>query len=257
MKVVILAGGLGTRISEESQFRPKPMIEIGGQPILWHIMKEYSHYSFNEFVICAGYKQQVIKEYFTNYYLHHSDLTLDFTNGCIESYSNSKVEPWKISIVDTGLMTMTGGRIKRVRDYIGNETFMLTYGDGVCDIDLSKQLEFHKSHGKLATVTAINVDQRFGVLGIDKDGLVRSFHEKQSSDGTVINGGYMILEPEVLDYIDGDDTVFEKEPLERLAAEGQLMSYFHSGFWQCMDTQRDKQNLENMLAKGIAPWKKW
>ena len=257
MKVVILAGGFGTRITEESQFKPKPMIEIGGQPILWHIMKEYSHYGFNEFVICAGYKQQVIKEYFANYYLHHGDITFDFTHGEKKEFISSSVEPWKVTVVDTGLNTMTGGRIKRIKDVVGDESFFLTYGDGVCDIDLKKELEFHKKHKKLATICAISVDQRFGVMEIDKNGRVSSFREKNNEDGSVINGGYMILEPEVIDYIEGDKTVFEKEPLEKLAKEGQLMSYRHDGFWQCMDTQRDKLKLEQLLIDGKAPWKKW
>jgi glucose-1-phosphate cytidylyltransferase len=257
MKVVILAGGFGTRITEESQFKPKPMIEIGGQPILWHIMKEYSHYGFNDFVICAGYKQDVIKEYFANYYLHHADMTFDFTQGGKKEYISSSVEPWKVTVVDTGLTTMTGGRIKRIKNVIGDEPFFLTYGDGVCDIDIAKELQFHKKHGKLATVCAISVGQRFGVMEIDKDGKVNSFREKDSDDGTVINGGYMILQPEVFDYIQDDSTVFEKEPLEKLAEDGQLMSYRHNGFWQCMDTQRDKQKLEGLLATNKAPWKKW
>lgn len=257
MKVVILAGGFGTRITEESQFKPKPMIEIGGQPILWHIMKEYSHYGFNDFVICAGYKQDIIKEYFANYYLHHADMTFDFTQGGKKEYISSSVEPWKVTVVDTGLNTMTGGRIKRIKHIIGNEPFFLTYGDGVCDIDVAEELKFHKKHGKLATVCAISVGQRFGVMEIDKDGKVNSFREKDSDDGTVINGGYMILQPEVFDYIQDDLTVFEKEPLEKLAEDGQLMSYRHNGFWQCMDTQRDKQKLEGLLASKKAPWKKW
>lgn len=257
MKVVILAGGLGTRISEESRFKPKPMIEIGGQPILWHIMKEYSHYGFNDFIICAGYKQHIIKEYFANYYLHNSDMTFDFTQGVKKEYISTTAEPWKVTVVDTGLNTMTGGRVKRIQELVGGETFFLTYGDGVSDIDLKKELEFHKSHGKIATVCAVSVDQRFGVLDVDGNGKVKSFREKNERDVTLINGGYMVLEPEIFDYIEGDRTVFEREPMERLAAEGQLMSYCHKGFWQCMDTGRDKMMLEEMLANDVAVWKKW
>ena len=257
MKVVLLAGGFGTRISEESHLKPKPMIEIGGMPILWHIMKEYSHYGFNEFVICAGYKQRVIKQYFYDYYLHRSDVTFDFTSENKMIIHNNVAEPWKVTIVDTGLNTMTGGRVKRIKDYIGNEPFMLTYGDGVCDIDIGKLVEYHKSHGKIATMTAINVAQRFGVLDIDANGSISAFREKSDDDGSVINGGYMVLQPEIFDYIDGDDTVFEKKPLETMAAMGQLMAYRHDGFWQCMDTQRDKELLEKLYASGQAPWRKW
>ncbi len=257
MKVVILAGGFGTRISEESHLKPKPMIEIGNQPILWHIMKEYSAYGFNEFVICAGYKQQVIKEYFANYYLHRSDITFDFTaENSMEVHSNV-AEPWKVSVVDTGLNTMTGGRIRRVREYIGGETFMLTYGDGVCDIDLAKLYEFHRRSGKLATMTAIQPGGRFGTMDIAGDNTVERFSEKRKEDGGWINGGYMVLEPKVIDYIEGDDTTFEREPLERLAAEGQLQAYKHDGFWQCMDTLRDKTMLDGLLEENRAPWKVW
>lgn len=257
MKVVILAGGFGTRISEESHLKPKPMIEIGNQPILWHIMKEYSAYGFNEFVICAGYKQQVIKEYFANYYLHRSDITFDFTADNSMVVHNNVAEPWKVSIVDTGLNTMTGGRIKRVREYIGNEPFMLTYGDGVCDINIAELYEFHKKGGKLATMTAIQPGGRFGTLDIDDSNTIERFSEKRKEDGGWINGGYMVIEPQVIDYIEGDDTVFEREPLERLAAEGQLQAYKHDGFWQCMDTLRDKTLLEELLEQNKAPWKIW
>ena len=257
MKVVLLAGGFGTRISEESHLKPKPMIEIGGQPILWHIMKEYSSYGFNEFVICAGYKQQVIKEYFANYYLHRSDITFDFTAQNEMVVHNNVAEPWKVSIVDTGLNTMTGGRIKRVRDYIGNDTFMLTYGDGVCDINIKELYDFHKKSGKLATMTAIQPGGRFGTLDIDESNTIERFSEKRKEDGGWINGGYMVIEPQVIDYIDGDQTVFEREPLERLAAEGQLQAYKHDGFWQCMDTLRDKNLLEELLEQNKAPWKIW
>lgn len=257
MKVVLLAGGFGTRISEESHLKPKPMIEIGGQPILWYIMKEYSSYGFNEFVICAGYKQQVIKEYFANYYLHRSDITFDFTAQNEMVVHNNVAEPWKVSIVDTGLNTMTGGRIKRVRDYIGNDTFMLTYGDGVCDINIKELYDFHKKSGKLATMTAIQPGGRFGTLDIDESNTIERFSEKRKEDGGWINGGYMVIEPQVIDYIDGDQTVFEREPLERLAAEGQLQAYKHDGFWQCMDTLRDKNLLEELLEQNKAPWKIW
>lgn len=257
MKTVLLAGGLGTRISEESQYKPKPMIEIGGMPILWHIMKEYSYYGFNDFIICAGYKQHIIKEWFADYFLHTSDITFDFTEGNKMIIHNMKAEPWKVTVVDTGLNTMTGGRIKRIQPYIGNETFMMTYGDGVCDVDISKLLEFHKAHGKTATLTAVMLEQQKGILDIGGDNAVHSFREKAAGDGAPINAGYMVLEPEIFDYIDGDDTVFEKKPLETLAAKGELMSYMHKGFWQCMDTKREMDMLEKMLDTGNAPWKKW
>ena len=258
MKVVILAGGFGTRISEESQFKPKPMIEIGGKPILWHIMKEYSHYGFNEFIICAGYKQHVIKDWFSNYFLHNSDVTFDFTGGKKETIIHSQYcEPWKVTVVDTGLNTMTGGRIKRIARYVGNEPFMMTYGDAVCDVDISKLVQYHKSHGKIATLTAVMLEQEKGVLDISSDNAVKSFREKNLSDGAPINAGYMVLEPAIFDYIEGDDTVFERTPLERLVAEGQLMSYMHRGYWQCMDNKREMDILEKLLKKGTAPWKKW
>ena len=257
MKVVLLAGGFGTRISEESHLRPKPMIEIGGKPILWHIMKYYSSFGFNEFIICCGYKQQVIKEWFANYYLHNSDITLDFTKGNEMTVHNNVAEPWKVTMIDTGLNTMTGGRIKRIQPYVGNEPFMLTYGDGVSNVDLNALVKFHQEHGKIATMTAVNVGQQFGVLEIDKDGTINKFREKNDSDGGVINAGYMVLNPEIFDYIDGDDTVFEKKPLETVAAEGQLKAYMHKGFWKCMDTQRDKEQLEKMIASGEAPWMVW
>lgn len=258
MKVVILAGGLGTRISEESQFKPKPMIEIGGKPILWHIMKEYSYYGFNEFVICAGYKQHMIKEWFADYFLHNSDVTFDYTNGRNEmTVHNTNIENWKVTVVDTGLSTMTGGRIKRIQKYIGNETFMMTYGDGVCDVDISKLAEFHKSHGKIATLTAVMLEQQKGILDIGGDNAVKSFREKNLSDGAHINAGYMVLEPSVFELIKGDETVFEKEPMEQLVRMGELMSYSHKGFWQCMDNVREMNILEQLYAKGVAPWKKW
>lgn len=257
MKTVILAGGLGTRISEESHLKPKPMIEIGDQPILWHIMKHYSYYGINEFIICAGYKQQIIKEYFANYYLHRSDITFDFTAENSFKVHNNLAEPWKVTVVDTGLNTLTGGRIKRVKEYVGDETFMMTYGDGVCDVDLHKLLESHRKHGKLATMTAIQPGGRFGTLEITEASKITRFAEKNKEDGGWINGGFMVLEPEVIDYIDGDDTTFEKEPLERLSAEGHLFAYRHEGFWQCMDTIRDKQQLESLWMSGNAHWKKW
>lgn len=258
MKVVLLAGGLGTRISEESQFKPKPMVEIGGMPMLWHIMKEYSYYGYNEFIICAGYKQEYIKEWFSNYFIHNSDVTFDYTQGKNDvTIHHTNIEPWKVTVVDTGYNTMTGGRIKRVREYVGNAPFFMTYGDGVCDVDMNKLLAFHRSHGKLATLTAVKQDQSKGVLDIGGDNAVRSFREKNIADRAPVNAGYMVLEPEVFDYIDGDDTVFEREPLERLAEEGQLMSYIHHGFWQCMDSMREKQDLEKLLAVGKAPWKRW
>lgn len=257
MKVVILAGGLGTRISEESHLKPKPMIEIGGKPILWHVMKSYSYYGFYDFVICAGYKQQVIKEYFANYYLHNSDVTFDFSDGNIMQIHNNMTEPWKVTIVDTGLATLTGGRVKRVREYIGDETFMLTYGDGVCDLNIRQLYEYHKEKGKIATITAIQPGSRFGNMRIEEDNIIEEFAEKSRSDGGWINGGYMVLEPQVIDYIAGDETTFEKEPLERLAREKNLIAYKYDGFWQCMDTLRDKNYLEDLLAENRAPWKVW
>ncbi len=256
MKVVILAGGFGTRISEESHLKPKPMIEIGEQPILWHIMKYYSQFGFHEFVICLGYKQYVVKEYFADYFLHTSDVTFDLANNRMEVHNNYS-EPWRVTLVDTGLHTMTGGRIKRVRDYIGNEPFLLTYGDGVSNVDLTALVKFHEKHGKIATITGVNVGQRFGVLEADADGAIREFREKSDDDGKIINGGYMVMNPEVFDYIDGDSTVFEKEPLENLAKDGQLMVFRHDGFWKCMDTQRDKMQLEQLWTEGKAPWKIW
>lgn len=257
MKVIILAGGFGTRISEESHLRPKPMIEIGGRPILWHIMKLYSFYGYNDFIICAGYKQHMIKQYFADYYLHQSDITFDFTKENQMVVHNNVAEPWRVTIVDTGLNTMTGGRIKRIQKYIGNEAFMLTYGDGVSNVNINELVNYHKEHGKIATLTAVNVGQRFGVLGIGENNQIHSFREKNDMDGSMINAGYMVLEPEIFDYIDGDETVFEKEPLESVAKNGQLMAYKHEGFWQCMDTQRDKFNLEKQWNEGKALWKVW
>lgn len=257
MKVVILAGGFGTRISEESHLKPKPMVEIGGKPILWHIMKGYSHYGYNEFIICCGYKQHVIKEWFANYYLHNSNITFDFTKENHMEVHSNKLEPWKVTLVDTGLNTMTGGRIKRIQAYVGDEPFMLTYGDGVSDVNIQELAAFHQSHGRIATMTAVNVGQQFGVLEIGADGAIKKFREKNAVDGGVINAGYMVMNPEIFNYIEGDATVFEKGPIEHAAADGQLMAYKHMGFWKCMDTQRDKQQLEDMAASGKAPWMIW
>ena len=257
MKVVLLAGGKGTRIYEESIYRPKPMVEIGGMPILWHIMKEYSYYGYNEFIICAGYKQEYIKEWFNNYFLNTCDVTFDYTNGKNIIVRHQKTEPWKVTVVDTGIDTMTGGRIKRIQKYVGNETFMLTYGDGVCDVEIDKLIEFHNEHEKIATITAVIQKQEKGVLDISDIGFVKAFREKQQTDGTPINAGYMVLEPKIFDYLSGDRAVFEKDVLERIAFEGNLMSYVHKGFWQCMDSIREKQLLEEIWEKGNAPWKRW
>lgn len=257
MKLVILAGGFGTRISEESQFKPKPMLEIGGMPILWHIMKGYSVYGVNEFVICAGYKQNVIKEWFTNYFIHTSDVTFDFTRGNEVIIHSKHVEPWKVTVVDTGLTTQTGGRVKRIRDYIGDETFMLTYGDAVGDISITELLSFHKSHGKIGTLSVYNFGQNKGVLDIANDGTVEAFREKSHLDGNLINIGFMVFTPAFFDYIDGDTTVLEKAPMDRLIADQQLSAYKHKGFWQCMDTIREKNKLEQLWDSGKAPWKLW
>lgn len=257
MKVVLLAGGWGTRIAEESEIKPKPLIEIGGMPILWHIMKEYACYGFSDFIVCAGYKQHLIKDWFADYYLHSSDVTFDFTDGCRVTYHQGSFDPWTVTVVDTGLNTMTGGRIKRVQPYIGDETFMMTYGDGVCDVDMNKLLAYHRRKGKIATLTSVAMEQQKGVIDVGGDNAVRSFREKNRNDGSLINAGYMVLNPAIFDYIEGDDTVFEHEPLERLAEEGELMSYRHEGFWQCMDTLREKRVLERLWADGEAPWKKW
>ena len=246
MKVVLLAGGFGTRFSEESEFKPKPMIEIGGMPILWHIMKEYSYYGFHDFIVCAGYKQHVIKEWFADYFLHTSDVTFDFTEGNKMIIHNQHAEPWKVTVVDTGLHTMTGGRIRRVQPYIGDETFMMTYGDGVCDVDMNKLLQFHKEHGKLATLTAVRMEQQKGILNIGGDNAVHSFREKNATDGAPINAGYMVLNPSIFDYIQDDKSVFEQDVLPVVAKQGELMSYIHKGFWQCMDTKREKDILEHM-----------
>ncbi|MCI5620548.1 MAG: glucose-1-phosphate cytidylyltransferase [Lachnospiraceae bacterium] len=257
MKVVILAGGFGTRISEESYLKPKPMLEIGGKPILWHIMKEYSHYGFNDFIICCGYKQHVIKEWFADYYLNNSDVTFDFTQENKMTVHNNVSEPWKVTLVDTGLNTMTGGRVKRVQRYIGAETFMLTYGDGVCNVNVSELLDYHKKQGKIGTLTAVSVAQRFGILGIQEDQSITAFREKNVDDNSRINGGYMVFEPQIFDYIEGDDTVFEKGPLEQLASQGQLAAYMFDGYWQCMDTKREMDKLNKLWDSGQAPWKTW
>jgi glucose-1-phosphate cytidylyltransferase len=257
MKVVILAGGLGTRLSEETDLKPKPMVEIGGKPILWHIMKIYSHYGFNDFIVCAGYKSYIIKDFFHHYYMHSSDVAIDLVNNNIQ-YLDSKAEPWKITLVDTGLGTMTGGRLARVRKYLDNETFMFTYGDGVSDVDLSKLVDFHKKNKQLATLTAVPTSSRFGSLVVDDESIIRSFEEKPKDDGTWINGGFFVLEPGVFDYIKGGDaTVWERDPLENIAREGKLNAYKHRGFWKPMDTLRDKIELEGMWDSGKAPWKKW
>jgi glucose-1-phosphate cytidylyltransferase len=255
MKAVILAGGLGTRISEESHLKPKPMIEIGGRPILWHIMKIYSHYGINDFVICLGYRGYVIKEYFANYFLHMSDVTFDMAQNRMEVHQNS-AEPWRVTLIDTGADTMTGGRLKRVRDHIADDAFCFTYGDGVADIDIAAEIAFHRAHKKLATVTAIQPPGRYGALNIDA-GRVLSFQEKPAGDGAWINGGFFVLEPRVIDFIDGDQISWEADPLVQLAAEGELMSYQHRGFWQPMDTLRDKNHLEELWVGGRAPWRAW
>lgn len=258
MKVVLLAGGFGTRISEESQFKPKPMIEIGGKPILWHIMKEYSFYGYNEFIICAGYRQDFIKEWFANYFIHNCDVTFDYTTGKNELQIHSQnCESWKVTVVDTGLNTMTGGRIKRIQKYVENETFLMTYGDAVCDVDIRELVKFHKQHGKIATLTAVLREQEKGILDIGGDNAVKSFREKSLKDSAPINAGYMVLEPKIFDYLNDDTTVFEREPMEQLAQSGELMSYMHRGFWQCMDNIREKERLEKYLKAGQAPWKKW
>ncbi|MEH7384552.1 glucose-1-phosphate cytidylyltransferase [Bacillus sp. JJ1521] len=258
MKVLILAGGFGTRISEETHLKPKPMIEIGDKPILWHIMKLYSSYGFNDFIICLGYKSHVIKEYFFNYSLYNSDITFDLQKKNKSIIHKNSAEPWKVTLVDTGLNTLTGGRINRVRDYVGNEPFMVTYGDGVSDVNIKDLVEFHRSHGKLATVTTTQPEGRFGVLSLTADQKVEKFREKIQGDSSWINAGFMVLQPEVFNYLNnGDQTVFEKEPLENLAKDGQLMAFKHTGFWYPMDTLRDKRYLQEIWASGKAPWKTW
>ena len=257
MKVVILAGGMGTRLSEETDLKPKPMVEIGGNPILWHIMKIYSSHGFNEFIICCGYKGYMIKEYFANYFIHQADITVDLGKNSIEVHK-SKAEPWKITLVDTGLNTMTGGRIKRVRDYLGNESFMLTYGDGVSNVNIKSLFDFHRKTGKLATVTAVQPSGKFGAINLTEGNTVKSFTEKPAADGAWVNGGFFVLEPGIFDYIKEDDaTVWERSPLEDLANDNQLEAYKHTGFWRPMDTLRDRIELDNMWLTGKAEWKIW
>ena len=256
MKVVILAGGFGTRLSEETDIKPKPMVEIGGKPILWHIMKSYSEHGFNEFIILLGYKGYVIKEFFSNYFLHQSDVTIDLANNSMEVHQNES-EPWKVTLLKTGLNTLTGGRIKQAKDYIGNEDFLLTYGDGLSDVDIAKTVKFHKSHGKKITMTAVQPAGRYGALDIKDDNSILSFKEKPKGDGAWINGGFFVCKPDVLNYIAGDSTTFEQEPLTDLAVEDQLMSCKHEGFWECMDTLRDKTHLCELWDQGKAPWKNW
>lgn len=257
MKVVILAGGFGTRISEESHLKPKPMIEIGERPILWHIMKIYSHYGFNDFVICLGYKGYCIKEYFAHYFLHESDITFDFRDGNSRTVHTHSAEPWRVTLVDTGLETMTGGRVKKVAQYLDDEPFMLTYGDGVSDVNIAELVAYHKKHGKLATVTATQPSGRFGSLELSDENGVTSFQEKPVGDGFWINGGFFVLDPSIISRIPDDSTLFEKGPLESLAHDGELMAYKHNGFWQPMDTLRDKIHLEELWKSGKAPWKMW
>ncbi|MCK9401177.1 MAG: glucose-1-phosphate cytidylyltransferase [Bacteroidales bacterium] len=256
MKVLILAGGLGSRLSEETALKPKPMVEIGGKPILWHIMKIYSSYGFNEFVILCGYKGYMIKEYFAHYFLHMADMTIDMTSNTI-THHNNYAEPWKVTLIDTGLDTMTGGRIKRAQEYVGNEPFMLTYGDGVGDVDINQLVEFHMNHGKFITMTSVLPEGRFGALEIDESLKVKSFQEKPKGDGSWINGGFFVCQPEVFDYIEGDKTIFEIDPLENLAKDNQLYTYKHHGFWKPMDNQRDKSQMEELIEKNKAPWIKW
>jgi len=257
MKVVILAGGYGTRLSEESICRPKPMVELGDKPILWHIMKIYSHYGFNEFIICAGYKQHIIKEWFSDYFLHTSDITFDFTDGNKMIVHNKHTEAWKVTIVDTGLDTQTGGRIKRIKDYINNEPFMLTYGDAVGDINIHELIEFHKLNGKIGTISMYNFEQNKGVVEVDNNGIIREFREKSDYDGNLINIGFMVFKPEIFDYIENDDTQLERETMNNLVNDKELTGYIHKGFWQCMDTLREKNRLEMLWNNGEAPWKVW
>ena len=257
MKVVILAGGLGTRISEESHLKPKPMIEIGERPILWHIMKIYSHFGFNDFVICLGYKGYCIKEYFAHYFLHEADITFDFKNQNERMIHHHSAEPWTVTLVNTGLDTMTGGRVKRIQSYVDGETFLLTYGDGVGNVNISDLVSYHKAHGKLATMTSTQPGGRFGALNLDDQNRIINFQEKPKGDGSWINAGFFVLEPQVFDYIDDDRTVLEREPMENLARDGQLVAYKHDGFWQPMDSLRDKNDLEKLWKAGNAPWKIW
>lgn len=257
MKTIILAGGFGTRISEQSHLIPKPMIELGDMPILWHIMKYYSSFGHNDFIICCGYKQYVIKEFFADYYLHTSDVTFDFTSRNEMTVHNNNSEPWKVTLVDTGLNTMTGGRVKRVREYLQGEPFMLTYGDGVSDVDINALIDFHRSQKKIATLTAIQPGSRFGTLVVEDSQQISQFKEKNKEDGGWVNGGFMVFEQGIMDYLTDDTTILEKGPLNTLATQGQLVAYPHHGFWQCMDTLRDKELLESLLKSGNAPWKVW
>ncbi len=257
MKVVLLAGGSGTRISEETSTRPKPMVEIGGMPILWHIMKEYSYYGHNDFIICAGYKQEIIKKWFTDYFLYTSDITVDFNQENRMIVHEQRTEPWRVTIVDTGNSTMTGGRIKRIQKYINDEPFLMTYGDGVCDVNINDLIAFHNRHKKTVTLTSLYLDQHKGLLDIAKDSSVRAFREKNLGDSAPINAGYMVIEPGIFSYLENDETSFEADVLSKLAERGELMSYSHSGFWQCMDTLREKMLLENLIKSGSAPWMKW
>ncbi|MDT8367122.1 MAG: glucose-1-phosphate cytidylyltransferase [bacterium] len=257
MKVVILAGGFGTRISEESHLKPKPMLEVGGRPILWHIMKIYSHYGFNDFIVCLGYKGYVIKEYFAHYFLHESDVTFDFRNGNERMIHQHTAEPWRVTLVDTGYNTMTGGRVKRIMPYVEGSTFMLTYGDGVSDVDINALLISHRTHGKTVTITSTQPVGRFGSLNIGKDNMITNFQEKPEGGGGWVNAGFFVMEPGVFNYLPGDETVLEREPLENLAADGELAAFKHSGFWQPMDTLRDKEFLEELLKKNQAPWEMW
>lgn len=257
MKVVILAGGLGSRISEADENNPKPLLEIGGMPILWHIMKSYSACGFNEFIICCGYKQHKFKDFFSNYFVRTSDVTYDFANKNHVITHENFAEPWKVSVIDTGLNTQTGGRIKRIAPYVQGETFCLTYGDGLCSVDTRKVVEYHQEHGKIATITSVNVSQRFGVLNVGKDGRVLEFREKDDLDHRVINGGYMVFNSEIFDYISDDMTVLEESPLENLAKDGELMAYHYDGFWKCMDTRREWSELNTQWSRGTAQWKTW
>ena len=256
MKVVILAGGLGTRLSEETVLKPKPMVEVGDKPILWHILKTYSAHGFNDFIICLGYKGYVIKEYFINYFYHQANLTVDLSKNQIEVH-NTEAEPWKITMIETGLHTMTGGRIKRCAPYIGNETFMCTYGDGIGDVNITELLAYHQKNGKLLTVTSVQPSGRFGALDIDEQNQVNAFVEKPKGDKAWINAGFFVCEPSVFDFIDNDETVFEKKPMENIAAQGQMMAYKHEGYWKPMDTLRDKHELDTEWNSGNAPWKVW
>lgn len=257
MKTVILAGGYGTRIAEESMYKPKPMVEIGGMPILWHIMKHYSSFGFHEFIICAGYRQNVIKEWFANYYLYTSDVTFDFKEHNKLIVHKSESEPWKVTVADTGLNTMTGGRIKRIQTYINNEPFFLTYGDAVSNVNIDKLLRFHQDHGKTVTLTTVNIAQQKGVLDINKENTIVSFREKGERDGAMVNGGFMVCNPEIFQYLHNDKTVLEQEPMRTMAQQGELKSFYHNGFWQCMDTKREKDLLEGLWVSDNAPWRTW